>query len=83
MAIVRLSVDVEVQKGDPARLVQALSKKENRKQAADYVAHVLIPDVMETAEVEPTGGYVHVHDHSSGNCDTCRREAQAFLPDFD
>lgn len=82
--VVRISVDVKVNKGDPSRLVQALNKKENRREVANHVAHVLVPNVMESAEVEPTGGFVHLHDHrSTGSCSTDQKEAQAYLPDFD
>jgi hypothetical protein len=81
--IIRVSVDVVVKKGDPQRLVQALSKKENRQTVANYVSHVLTPDVMETAEVEPSGAFVHIHDHeSTGSCSVDKKEASAYLPNF-
>jgi len=82
-AIVRLSADIQVAKGDPARLVQALNKKENRKKLADYCAHVLVADVMESAEVSPEGAYIHAHDMSSGSCNVDKNEAKTeVLPDF-
>ena len=81
---IRVSVDCVVKKGDPARIVQALNKKDHRKTAADHVAHVLAVNAIEGVELEPVGGYVHLHDHdSTGQCSIDVKESAAYLPDFD
>lgn len=82
MPKIRLSADLDVKKGDPSRIVQAMSKKEIRKLLADACAHVLAANAVESAELTPSGAFVHIHDHSGGSCQVCRSEAAAYLPNF-
>jgi hypothetical protein len=79
----RVSVDVVVDKGDPSRLVQAMSKKDVRREMANYIAHVAVSNTVESAEVSPLGAFVHWHDHNGSPCSIDRQEASAYLPGFD
>lgn len=83
MPTVRYSVDVVVEKGDPSRIIQALSKKEVRREMANTLAHVVGPNTIESAELSPAGAFVHWHDHNGSPCHTCRNEASAYLPGFE
>ena len=85
MSGIRLSTDIQVTKGDPARVEKILMKKEVRQELADFIAHVLVVNSAgETAEAAPLGGYVHQHTTAGGPCSTCKSEASVeVLPDFD
>ena len=83
MTQIRISVDINLEKGDPDAVIAFLQDPRTSKRLNDFAAHVLIAEDIDGVKIKTVGGNAHQCEPSRDYaCAYCRQQAKAWPQDI-
>jgi len=79
MTQIRISIDLNVEKGDIEKVVAYLQKPETSKKLNDFAAHVLVAEEIDGCKIKTVGGLAHICEPNRDfACAYCREQSKAW-----